>query len=568
MSNAALMDAATEAGRRLRRQPASGGFILPGFLPGFDAAATLVKVLDLLAQHDATLSDVVAELPAVHVVHETVVTPWEQKGAVMRTLVEQSKDREVELVDGVKVLHDDGWALALPDPEEPVTHVWAEADSDADGPAAGPGVRPPHPPDGALTRTSTADPRRRREVGRRGSGRRSADVRPDGRSGSVRGHERPRGPALLDRPRVGPGRGRPGAASASPTTPRTRWATWSSSRCPRSGAEVEATAKVSEVESTKSVSDIYAPVAGTIVEVNADLADSPERLNDDPYGEGWICVIEPSPIPSAVDALLDAAAYRRVDRGIVRTRRGRASSATTAGTGTRWVRTSARRAARRSSPRPPEHTTITFHPVDPPTRSRRRSPSTSTRCPPTSGCSSCSGARRPGSRFALDDDVTTAGRHPDSDIFLDDITVSRRHAEIERTRRRLRGPRRRARSTAPTSTASASTRPPLAQRRRAPDRQVQAGVLPRRGPTSEPMTAERSPPVDRRGPQLLQDGVPRRHDLQDPLPREPGPARPRAHPVGLPEVLRRRHRAAALDPAPAARELPAAEGHQGPPGLG
>ncbi len=60
------------------------------------------------------------------------MTPWEQKGTVMRTLVEQSKDREVELVDGVKVHHDDGWALALPDPEEPVTHVWAEAGTDAD----------------------------------------------------------------------------------------------------------------------------------------------------------------------------------------------------------------------------------------------------------------------------------------------------------------------------------------------------------------------------------------------------------------------------------------------------
>ncbi len=74
---------------------------------------------------------------------------------VMRTLVEQRKDREVELVDGVKVHHDDGWALALPDPEEPVTHVWAEADSDERGPPAGPGVRPPHPPDAALSRVDS-----------------------------------------------------------------------------------------------------------------------------------------------------------------------------------------------------------------------------------------------------------------------------------------------------------------------------------------------------------------------------------------------------------------------------
>jgi glycine cleavage system H protein len=77
---------------------------------------------------------------------------------------------------------------------------------------------------------------------------------------------------------------------------------------PEVGTKVEANAKVSEVESTKSVSDIFAPVAGTVVEVNADLADAPERLNDDPYGEGWICVIRPDD-PSQVDALLDAQAY-------------------------------------------------------------------------------------------------------------------------------------------------------------------------------------------------------------------------------------------------------------------
>jgi mannose-1-phosphate guanylyltransferase / phosphomannomutase len=126
-----LMDAATEAGVGFAGNT-DGGFILPGFLPAFDAAATFIKTLDLLAHHGRRLSEVVAELPRPHMAHEVVVTPWEQKGTVMRTLVEQSKDREVELVDGVKVLHDDGWALTLPDPEEPITHVWAEAATDAD----------------------------------------------------------------------------------------------------------------------------------------------------------------------------------------------------------------------------------------------------------------------------------------------------------------------------------------------------------------------------------------------------------------------------------------------------
>lgn len=83
---------------------------------------------------------------------------------------------------------------------------------------------------------------------------------------------------------------------------------------PEVGRDVKVNDSFSEVESTKSVSDIFAPVAGTIVEVNEGLADAPERLNDDPYGEGWICVIEPSD-PAELAALLDAAAYRALTEG-------------------------------------------------------------------------------------------------------------------------------------------------------------------------------------------------------------------------------------------------------------
>jgi mannose-1-phosphate guanylyltransferase / phosphomannomutase len=73
---------------------------------------------------------VVADLPDRHMVRESVITPWEQKGTVMRTLMERSVEREVVLVDGVKVRHDGGWVLAWPDPDEPITNVWAEAESD------------------------------------------------------------------------------------------------------------------------------------------------------------------------------------------------------------------------------------------------------------------------------------------------------------------------------------------------------------------------------------------------------------------------------------------------------
>ena len=83
---------------------------------------------------------------------------------------------------------------------------------------------------------------------------------------------------------------------------------------PEIGSRVEAGGTFGEVESTKSVSDLYAPVGGTIAEVNAELADAPNRLNDDPYGEGWICVIEPDDA-GQLDALLDAAGYAKLIEG-------------------------------------------------------------------------------------------------------------------------------------------------------------------------------------------------------------------------------------------------------------
>ena len=107
----------------------SGGVILPGFLPAFDAAGGLLKMLDLLAARGAQLSEIRTAAPVAHLLHEEVVTPWEQKGTVMRSLVEQTQGRDVDLIDGVKVHHAAGWVLVLPDPEEPVTHLWVEGDN-------------------------------------------------------------------------------------------------------------------------------------------------------------------------------------------------------------------------------------------------------------------------------------------------------------------------------------------------------------------------------------------------------------------------------------------------------
>ncbi|MDH4145503.1 MAG: glycine cleavage system protein GcvH [Acidimicrobiia bacterium] len=80
---------------------------------------------------------------------------------------------------------------------------------------------------------------------------------------------------------------------------------------PAPGTRVTASATFGEIESTKSVSELYSPVSGAIVEVNGDLADAPERINEDPYGDGWICLIEPSDL-GELDGLLDAEAYRRL----------------------------------------------------------------------------------------------------------------------------------------------------------------------------------------------------------------------------------------------------------------
>jgi mannose-1-phosphate guanylyltransferase/phosphomannomutase len=131
VSTSSLMETAANPGVDFASS-LEGGYIFPSFLPAYDAVAAFVKVLELLARTGRRLSEVVAALPATHVAHEGVVTPWEQKGLVMRTLVEAAKDRETVLVDGVKIIHDDGWALVLPDPEEPVSHIWAEGASDAE----------------------------------------------------------------------------------------------------------------------------------------------------------------------------------------------------------------------------------------------------------------------------------------------------------------------------------------------------------------------------------------------------------------------------------------------------
>jgi glycine cleavage system H protein len=80
---------------------------------------------------------------------------------------------------------------------------------------------------------------------------------------------------------------------------------------PEVGAQVMKDQSYAEVESVKAVSDVFAPLSGEIVAVNEDLGDSPERINEDPYGGGWLVRVRLSE-PSEVDSLLDAGAYEQL----------------------------------------------------------------------------------------------------------------------------------------------------------------------------------------------------------------------------------------------------------------
>ncbi len=109
-----------------------GGYIYPAVLPSPDALYALGKVLELISTSDAPLSQLIAKMPVAHIVHVQVDCPWELKGTVMRRMTEKLHDGRVSLVDGIKLFLDKGeWALVLPDAEEAIFHVYAEASDDA-----------------------------------------------------------------------------------------------------------------------------------------------------------------------------------------------------------------------------------------------------------------------------------------------------------------------------------------------------------------------------------------------------------------------------------------------------
>jgi mannose-1-phosphate guanylyltransferase/phosphomannomutase len=109
-----------------------GGYVFPEFLPAYDATASLCKLLELLAPVRRPLSELVADLPASTLVHRQLPCPWALKGVVMRVLTERLRDRELDLMDGIKVFDERGWAQILPDPDEPLMHIYAEGRTEED----------------------------------------------------------------------------------------------------------------------------------------------------------------------------------------------------------------------------------------------------------------------------------------------------------------------------------------------------------------------------------------------------------------------------------------------------
>ncbi len=112
-----------------------GGYVFPEFLPAYDAIASLCKLLELLAPVRGPLSELVADLPKPTLVHRQLPCPWALKGVVMRVLTERLRDRKTDLLDGIKVFDDRGWAQVLPDPDEPLVHIYAEGLTEEDSKA-------------------------------------------------------------------------------------------------------------------------------------------------------------------------------------------------------------------------------------------------------------------------------------------------------------------------------------------------------------------------------------------------------------------------------------------------
>ena len=134
ITQAGLMEAAAQPGVVFAGAP-DGAFVFPSFLPGCDAVLAAAKILGLLTLDGRSLSELRRQVPASALIHQRAPVPWSLKGLAMRELGERVKDTRVERVDGIRVEHNGAWAHLVPDPDEPLFHIYAEGSDGAESAA-------------------------------------------------------------------------------------------------------------------------------------------------------------------------------------------------------------------------------------------------------------------------------------------------------------------------------------------------------------------------------------------------------------------------------------------------
>jgi len=107
----------------------TGGFVFPEFQKGFDGIFSATKIAEILVKENVKLSRLHGDLPSLYMAKDAIPCPLEQRGQIMRSLIEEFRDRQIDTIDGIKVFYDDTWVLMHPSSEEPMINLYAEAPS-------------------------------------------------------------------------------------------------------------------------------------------------------------------------------------------------------------------------------------------------------------------------------------------------------------------------------------------------------------------------------------------------------------------------------------------------------
>ena len=127
IGSADIMEAVVE-NKYMYAGDANGGFIFTEFQPAFDAMMSLVKILEMIAISNTNLSDLRNEIPLTYQSNKNITCSWDDKGKVMRYLVEKNRrKKKTEFIEGMKLYNGNDWVLILPDPDKPLFQVYAEA---------------------------------------------------------------------------------------------------------------------------------------------------------------------------------------------------------------------------------------------------------------------------------------------------------------------------------------------------------------------------------------------------------------------------------------------------------